>query len=262
MEKVELEAKLRKKIGTSPSKAIRRTGMVPAVVYGREIKPMNVEIDVKKFIKTISGEAGHNVIIELKISDDGKAKKEQVLTKNIQKNPLNGKIIHIDFHKIILTEAIKAKVPVDLIGVPVGVKEDGGILIHGLREIELKCLPTEIPEKYELDVSSLKINDTLHVSDLKAAKGVEFLTPETDMLAKVAPPTKEEELAPAPEVVAAEIPSEKGVPVAEEGAPPPEGKEAEKGAKPEKEAKPAKEGAPAKGEKPAKETKPEKGQKK
>jgi len=255
MEKVELEAKLRKKVGTASSRCLRRQGRVPAVVYGRDIKPTNVEVDLKKFIMITSGEAGYNIIIDLKISEDSKSKKEQVLTQDVQRDPLTGQVIHIDFHKIIMTEEIKTKVPVELRGESIGVKEDEGILIHSLREIEIKCLPAEIPEKFELDVSELKIGDTLHVSDIKAGKGIEILTPGTEMVVNIAPPTKEEEIAPPPELVpAAEVPAEKGAPPPEV---PPEEKAKEK-AKPEAKAPAPKEEAKA----PAKEGKPGKEEKK
>ena len=262
MEKVELEAKLRGKTGRASSRVFRREGKIPAVVYGKEIKSFSVLIDLKMFSKTISGDAGFNVLIDLKMSDHGKAKSQLVLTQEIQRNPLTGEIIHVDFHKIILTEKIKANVPVELIGgTPIGVKEDGGILIHGLREVEVKCLPTEIPEKFELNVSEFKIGDTYHVSDLTVDKEVEVLTLSTEMLANVAPPAKEEELAPAPELAAAEVPSEKGaVPEGAEAIPEEEKAGAE--AKGKAEAKAEGKAPKEEGKAPAKEAKPAKEQKK
>ena len=140
MKKVELEGIVRKKLGTSPSNVLRRAGSVPAVVFGKGIKPINIEMNKKSFLKAVSGESGRNALITLKISDDGKHKSEVVLAQEIQRNPLDGEVLHVDFHKIVLTEKIKTKVRVDLVGLPMGVKDDGGILIHGLREIEVKYL--------------------------------------------------------------------------------------------------------------------------
>ncbi len=97
-----------------------------------------------------------------------------------------------------MDEAIKTKVPVELIGLPIGVKDGGGVLVHGLREIEVKCLPGDIPDKFEIEVSALEINNSLHVSDLKISKKIEVLVPLEEMVANVSPPTKEEEVAPPP----------------------------------------------------------------
>jgi large subunit ribosomal protein L25 len=106
---------------------------------------------------------------------------------------------------VIMDEKIKARIPVELVGLPVGVKEEGGVLVHGLREIEVKCLPGDIPDKYVIDVAALKINESLHVSDLKIFDKVELLVSGSEMVATVSPPTKEEVVAPvAPTAEAAE----------------------------------------------------------
>jgi large subunit ribosomal protein L25 len=183
-----------------------------------------------------------NALISLKLSDE-KGKGTVVLTHEVQRNPLNDEILHIDFRHIVMDEAIKTKVPVELIGVPLGVKDDGGVLVHGLREVEVKCLPSDIPDKFEIDVSALKIGDSLRVSDLTNIAKVEILANLSEMIANCSPPTKEEEVAapvPTPEEVAA---AEAAPAVAEE-----EIKEkSAPGAPPAKE-KPIKE-APAKPEK-------------
>jgi large subunit ribosomal protein L25 len=154
---------------------------------------------------------------------------------------------------IVMDEAIKARIPVELVGLPFGVKEEGGVLVHGLREIEVKCLPGDIPDKFEIDVSALKINESLHVSDLEVSKKVEILALQTEMIATVSPPTKEEEVAPPPltpeEAEAAAAAAEGEAEVAEEGvkekgppgAAPPKGAPLKEEGKPEgKPEKPAK----------------------
>ena len=232
MKKAELEAKIRSKLGKSV-KSLRTKGILPAVVYGAGIESQALEVDKVHFEKLVSGEHGTNVIITLKIMGDKKAKSLPVITHDIQKDPLTDSIIHVDFFRIKLDEKIKAKIPVELIGEPIGVKEDGGILISGLKEVEVKCLPTEIPDKFEFDVSKFRIGDALHVSDIKAVKGIEVLTVETEMLANVAPPTKIEEVVappPLPEgaVPPEEIPVEEGAPPAPAAPPPEEKGKAEK----------------------------------
>ncbi|MEA3493198.1 MAG: 50S ribosomal protein L25 [Candidatus Margulisiibacteriota bacterium] len=242
--KVELKASKREDLGKKAKNA-RRQGLIPAVVYGRKFKAMAISVDNKEFIKKIiKSEAGHNLIFTLKISDDGVKKDIPVITHSVQQNPMTDDIIHLDFMHVVMDEAIKTEVPVELLGVPIGVKEDGGVLVHGLREIEVKCLPGDIPDKYELDVTVLKVNDSLHVSDIKLSNKIEILTSEGEMLASVSSPTKEEEEAPPPatpeEAVAATAEGEDAVAdeqVKEKAAP---------GA------------APAKAEKPAAEEKKEK----
>jgi large subunit ribosomal protein L25 len=242
MATIELEARkrseLRKKI-----KGLRKLNLIPAIVYGRKIDSFPIAVDRKAFIKQVlESEAGMNALISLKLSDE-KGKGTVVLTHEVQRNPLNDEILHIDFRHIVMDEAIKTKVPVELIGVPLGVKDDGGVLVHGLREVEVKCLPSDIPDKFEIDVSALKIGDSLRVSDLTNIAKVEILANLSEMIANCSPPTKEEEVAapvPTPEEVAA---AEAAPAVAEE-----EIKEkSAPGAPPAKE-KPIKE-APAKPEK-------------
>ncbi|MBI5078598.1 50S ribosomal protein L25 [Candidatus Saganbacteria bacterium] len=205
MEKVEIEARERPQIGKG-LKNLRKQGLIPAVIYGKKIGSRSIVIDRKAFVKGVLGSvAGRNAIISLKITGE-KGQGISVLTQEVQRNPLTDEILHIDFRHIVMDEAIKTRVIIELIGIPAGVKDDGGVLIHGLREIEVKCLPLEIPDKFEVDVTALKIGDSLHVSDLSAVAGVEILTTPTEMIANCSPPTKEEEVAapvPTPEEVAA-----------------------------------------------------------
>jgi len=194
--KVELKAKKREEIGKM-NKKVRLQGLIPAVVYGRKFKATPVAIDAKEFKKKVlASEAGHNLLFTLKMTDDGKAQSVPVITQDIQRNPMTDVIIHLDFKHVVMDEAIKTQVPVELIGTPMGVKEEGGVLVHGLREVEIKCLPGDIPDKFEVNVAELAINTSLHVSDLKLDKKIEILSDPTEMLAQVTPPTKEEEVVP------------------------------------------------------------------
>ncbi len=233
MQKIELEAKIRENTGTSRSRVARLAGLVPAIVCGKGVQSIPLEIDSKKFMKILSSKAGRNVIITLNITGNDKKQSIPVLTHEVQTDPISDNIIHVDFYKIKMEEEIRTKVPVILMGEPIGVKLDEGILVHGLREIEIKCLPTNIPDKFEADISKLKIGNNLHVSDLKVEKGVTLVTQASEIIATVAAPAKEEvEAAPitAPEVTG------QAVPIAEGAAAP--------GAPAGKEAAPAK-GAPA-----------------
>jgi large subunit ribosomal protein L25 len=206
MSKLELKASKREEKGKK-NKKLRSQGLIPAVVYGHKFKSTAISINAKEFTKKVlQSEAGRNLLFTLKVSDEGKAKAVPVITQAVDYDPLTDNILHVDFMHIVMDEVIKAKIRVELTGIPTGVKDDGGVLVHGLREIEVKCLPGDIPDKYVVDVSALGINDGLHVSDLKISKNVEVLVPLTEMIANVSPPTKEEEVAvpvPTPEEAAA-----------------------------------------------------------
>lgn len=242
METVVIEAQKREERGKK-LKGLRNQGLIPAVVYGKKFKSLPIVIDRKTFEKRIlASGAGKNALISLKMTG---AKEVSVITNAIQRDPLTDDILHIDFTHIVMDEAIKTRVPIELVGLPIGVKETGGVLIHGLREVEVECLPKDIPDKFSIDVSELNIGDSLHVSDLTQVAKVKVLANPSEMIANCSPPTKEEVVAapiPTPEevaaaaaapVVAEEEVKEKSAP----GAAPPEkkpGKEAAPEAKPEK----------------------------
>jgi len=264
MEKATLEAQIRTIRGKA-CKNLRTQGFIPAIVYGRGMESISIQVPAKPFIKVIGGDAGTNVIINLMITN-GKQDDVAVITHGVERDPLTDGILHIDFHHIIMTEKIKTQVRIEVIGSePEGVKEEGGVLVQGLREIEVECLPADIPEKFEVDASNLKINESLHVSNLVVPPGIVLLHENLeDMVVMVSPPTKEEEIVPAvmPEgslplegEVGAEgaapaegaIPAEGAVPAKGEGAAPAKGDA--------KGAAPAKGDAKAKGDKPPKEKK-------
>lgn len=218
MEQVELEALKREKTGTSRSRNSRIDGAIPAIIYGKGAASTPVLVDGKKFKKLISQKAGKNVIINLKID----TKSLPVLAHDIQINAINDKILHIDFYQVNMKEEIKTRVPVVLKGESQGVKLDGGILVHGIRDVEIKCLPNNIPDKFEIDVTPLKIGNSLHVSDLKLAKDITVLTLPTEILVSISAPSKEEEVvAPitAPEVTGQTVPVAGAVPAAPGAAP-------------------------------------------
>jgi large subunit ribosomal protein L25 len=205
MENIEIEAKPREEVGKHLNK-VRAMGLIPAIVYGKKLKSLAIAIDRKNFVKTIlESDSGMNAIIALKLEGQGKA--ISVLTHEVQRNNLTDEILHVDFRQIALDEALKTKVPVELTGIPIGVKESGGVLVHGLREVEVECLPGDIPDKFVIDVAPLKINDSFHVSDLPKIAKVKVLTNPSDMIANCSPPTKEEVVA-APVPTPGEVPSD------------------------------------------------------
>ncbi len=211
MEQYNLEAKERVTIGKQ-SRSLRGKGLIPAIVYGKDMGSLPIEVDQKLFHKFLTSAHSKNIIINLKVGSNSMP----VLMHEVQKDVLSRQVLHVDFYRIRMDKAIRTKVPITIIGEATGVKEEGGILVHPLREIEIKALPADIPGKIEVDISALKVGDAIHVSSLKPIKGVEYLTAAQDIIVTVSSPTKEEEVAPvvaAPEAVA-------GAPAAEAGAAP------------------------------------------
>lgn len=182
MEKLELKARPRQ---AQLPKAIRKSGSIPAVVYGHNIKSENLEISYPEFEK-IFRKAGESTLINLNI-EGGKTR--NVIIQDAQKHYLNGKFIHIDFYEVSMTEKMKARIPLEFIGVSKAVKENGGVLVTVLTEIEVECLPADLPHNITVDISGLNtFQDTVHVRDLKVSGKVKIMADENETVVKVAPP--------------------------------------------------------------------------
>jgi len=202
MAMISLEAARRADVGKGVARKLRAGGRVPAVYYGRGEDSIPLTVSLKDLEQVIESAEGSNVIVDLKVPGDA-AKDRKALIREIQRDPVAGSILHLDLQHISLTERITVEVPIVLVGVPLGVKDAGGILEHLLREVEVECLPTDIPSKLEVDVSALQIGDTLHVSDIKVERA-EILTEADRAIAAVVPPTVLEEVKPAEEAVPTE----------------------------------------------------------
>ncbi len=193
---VKLKAVKREKTGKEYVKKLRLTKNIPAIVYGKGFNPIPLEVNGKELETILRSGAGENAVISLQIDGDPKVKEKTVLISEIQHNPVNDHINHIDFHAISLTEKIRVKVPVHEKGEAPGIKE-GGVLDHVHREIEVECLPTDIPNRIEVNIDKLNIGDSIHVKDLALPSGVKcVLDPEEKVLGVLAP-MKEEVVAPA-----------------------------------------------------------------
>jgi large subunit ribosomal protein L25 len=198
MKEVTLKVKAREKRGKEHAKKLRRSGIIPAVVYGQQTASLPLEVESKAFHALLRQGMGENVLVTL-TTEDQKGKDRKVLIREVQRDPVEGDIVHIDFHEISLTNKLAIQVPIHLVGVPVGVTT-GGILQHALRELEVECLPTAIPEKIDVDVTSLDIGDSIHVADLKL-EGIDVVSDPHSSIVSVVPPTvfKEPEAAPVAE---------------------------------------------------------------
>lgn len=195
MDEIFLDAVSRDEIGKAKVKDIRQVGFIPAVIYGEGKSSQAIKVSHKELFQLLHQHRLENVIINLKVKGDLK-KSRPCLIKEIQYHPVKGDIVHVDFNEISLTKAIKVNVPVAAKGEPVGVKLDGGSLEHILWEIEVECLPTNIPKDFEVDVSALKIGDAIHVKDMAFPADIEVLTPPDSVVLSVAEPIKEEVIVP------------------------------------------------------------------
>lgn len=193
-----LNAKIRESLGKK-ARSLRKKGFLPAILYGPKIKDMLLSIELKEFEK-IEKEVGESSFLSLKI--EGKKKSYQVLIKEIQREPLTGKPIHVDFYQPSLKEKIETIVPLSFKGEALAVKELGGTLVKNFSEVEIRSLPRDIPKEITVDISKLKtFEDRILVEDIKLPKGVEILRNKKDIVAFVAQPEKiEEEKKPTEEV--------------------------------------------------------------
>ena len=199
MEEIKLDVQIRNGAGTRHAKRVRRQDFIPGVIYGVEEKTTKVQVDRRTFERIERQHRGESVLLHLNVME-GDQKKEDysTLIKEIQANPVSDQIIHVDFQRISLTEKIEVKVPLVTKGEPVGVKQGGGSLDHLLWELDVICLPTQIPQKIVTDVSHLQINDSVLVKDLLLPEGVTTEHDPEAIVFTVAPPSKEEpEAAPA-----------------------------------------------------------------
>jgi large subunit ribosomal protein L25 len=159
-----ISAKEREGRGKGAARSARREGRIPGILYGHgeESVALSVDaIDLKKLVHSISVE---NTIVDL---DLGGSEPYKVLIRELQRHPVRDEFVHIDFFHVAMDEKIQVEIPIVLIGTPTGVKNKGGVMDHQLRELEVYCLPGNIPEKIELDVSNLDIGDSIHVSDIQ-----------------------------------------------------------------------------------------------
>jgi large subunit ribosomal protein L25 len=205
MENVILKAEVRKEAGKASAKSLRKQDTIPAVVYKGGKDALKLQFAIKDLEQVLHTKAGENVIVTLKISGgEGKTKDKTVVIKEVQREPIKNRILHVDFNEISLTEMLKVNVPLAARGDPVGVKADGGTLEHVLWELQVECLPADIPEKIDVDVSILKIGDAIIVKNIAAPEGVRVLN-DPELIAMIVKPPKIEV---PKEEAAAEAPAE------------------------------------------------------
>jgi large subunit ribosomal protein L25 len=224
-----IAAELRSSRGKNEARRLRVQKQIPAVVYGTGKEPVAVSVSPKDIVKILNSAAGGNTIFNLDITG---AETTPVMLKDWQNHPLKENILHVDFLRIDLAKRLKVRVRVLNIGDPRGVKEQGGIYEIITREIEIECLPQEIPEDFRVDVTEFRIGSSLRAADVPLTGSMKLVSAADQLISHVVAPVKEVEVAPAEGVAAAAAAEPE---VVKKGKKEEEGKEAEKGEKkPEK----------------------------
>ncbi len=191
MEKIALSAKIRDKAGKGVARSLRRDQMVPAVLYSHG-KSTPISMGNKEIVRVLNAEGGAHALINLKLDGSAAATDRLALIKDYQLDPVSGRLIHVDLMEVAMNEKVKINVDVHITGNSVGVKE-GGIFQYGLRNLEIECLPGQIPDSIEVDITALKINESIHVRDIKL-DNIRILNDPDATVATVQPPISEAKL--------------------------------------------------------------------
>jgi large subunit ribosomal protein L25 len=197
MEKTKLKALERKSLTKSATRKMRKQGMIPGVFYSKHTKPIHLDVADKAINPLVFTSKTHLISLELEGHDE-----YECIIKDVQFDPVTDKVIHFDLLGLTKGEKISLEIPVQLVGSPIGVKE-GGIIQHVMHKLEVECFPKNIPEHITVDISGLKLGDSIHVGDLRIEE-VEFLDPKESMIVQVTHPKIKEEAAPAAEAGAEE----------------------------------------------------------
>lgn len=197
MKSVLLNASPRSQTRHGEVKKLRATGRIPAVIYGRQTKPENLDLNAREMRDLILHSASENLLVDLAVKDNARPKR-LALVQEVQHHPLSGQVLHVDFHEVAEDEKVTLNVPVETAGEAVGVKTGGGVLEHVLFKIKVRALPRDLPEQIVVDVTGLELGKSIHLGDITAPPGVEILGDKKISVISVAlPKTEEEEAAEA-----------------------------------------------------------------
>ncbi len=193
-----LEAQPREAGSKNDARRVRQDGKIPAVVYGAGKNSLSISVDPRVVTRILNSETGHNTIFDLTLNGE----KTKAMIVDWQYEPIKGKLLHIDLKRIALDKVLRVNVPIFLVGESAGVKQEGGIMEQMLREVEIECLPGDIPSHIDADVSQLTFGKVLRVSDLPRSEKLKFLTDANQPVAHVT--SVKEEVVATPEAVAAD----------------------------------------------------------
>jgi large subunit ribosomal protein L25 len=193
MATIQLDSKKRTMTGKGSARKLRSAGRLPVILYGPETSPIMLSLDYKQLQKILRGKSAENIIFDLKIDSNGANQSLRVMIKEIQKDPVTRDYLHVDFYEISMEKELEVDIPVYLVNTPIGVSE-GGILEHIRRELKISCMPKNLVDKIEIDVSGLAIGQSLHIEDIDLPPGLKSIEDRDLTIATVGAPTIEEEV--------------------------------------------------------------------
>jgi large subunit ribosomal protein L25 len=188
MATIQLDSKVRTQTGKGASRRLRTEGRLPAIFYGPEVEPIMLSIDYLQLKKVLKGKAAESIIVDLQVDSNGRSQSKKVMIKELQRDPVTRDYLHVDFFEISMGKEIEAVIPIQLINTPLGVTK-GGILQHIRRELSVSCLPKDLIEKIDIDVSGLDIGDSLHIRDITLPAGLNSTDDDDLTIATVVAPT-------------------------------------------------------------------------
>ncbi len=184
MPEATLEVESRRETGKNAARRLRAAGRIPAVVYGGGKPPVPIQVDRKTLLELLKESGGENAVFKLQLA--GTKEQRHTMIREMVVDPLSRQITHLDFQRVLMTEKVRVEVPIALVGTPVGVKTEGGIVDFVTRQVEVECLPGAIPAALELDISELHAGQHREAGDLQMPPGVELLEEKDRVLAAVA----------------------------------------------------------------------------
>jgi large subunit ribosomal protein L25 len=215
MDTMQLNSEIRVQTGKGAARRLRTSGKLPAILYGAETDPIMLAMDYSELKKTLKGRAAENIIFDLTINGEKKGQSKKVMIKEIQRDPVKRDYLHIDLFEISMAKELEVDIPVDLLNTPVGV-EQGGVLQHTRREVKAACLPEDLVDRIEVDVSGLDIGQSLHIRDISFPPGIRPLDDENLAIVTVVAPTVTAEVEEGEEVEEAEVEETEGEDVSSE----------------------------------------------
>ncbi len=204
MPDIVVAARNRAETGKNSNRRLRSAGLIPGVLYGAQKQPVPLAVSPKEIGAILRSATGENTLFDLELEGS----RRKVIVKEFQVEPVKGALLHADFYELALDKPLQVSVHVEIVGTPVGVKVQGGILDFVTRELEIECLPADIPEKIPVDVSGLELGKHLRVSDIRLPERLELLTDPEVVIVHVVAPRAEETVAPVAEAAAPEAAAE------------------------------------------------------
>jgi large subunit ribosomal protein L25 len=186
---IKLSAQTRLGNGRNSVKKVRAQGQVPAVIYGATQPALNLQLSARELTEVLAHASGEHLLVDLQISGEGKVENRLALIQEVQHDPVRRNVLHVDFHAVNADEKIHAQVPVEAFGESIGVKTYGGLLVMLLHSVEVECLPKDLPEVIRVDISSLNVDQALHVRELPLPSGVSFRGDGDVTVLRIAAPT-------------------------------------------------------------------------